>query len=213
MKERVWSTVKEKLFYLKSSVFHPFDAFYEIRFRGKGSIFLAVFILIFFGILQCVSYQYTGFVINTNDLSSMNSISIFLTWVLGFVLFIVSNWSVTTLLNGKGSMGDILKVVCYSLVPLTCTLIFQVFVSNFIILEEAMIVYVVTGIGVVWSLFMLLAGLCVIHEYGFGKTLASIFLTFVAAAIIMFLGILFFTLIEQMVVFVISVGQEFIRRL
>ncbi len=205
--------VKEKLFYLKSAIFHPFDAFYEIRFRGKGSALLAVVILTFFGILQCVSYQYTGFVINTNELASMNSISIFMTWVLGFVLFIVSNWSVTTLLNGKGNLGDILKVTAYSLVPFICTLIFQIFVSNFIILEEAMIVYVVTGIGTVWSLFMLLAGLCVIHEYGFGKTLIAILLTFVAAAIIMFLGVLFFTLIEQMVVFLVSVGQELIRRL
>lgn len=205
--------IKEKLFYLKNAVFHPFDAFYEIRFRGKGSTLLAALILGLFGILQCISYQYTGFVINTNDLTSMNSLSIFSTWVLGFVLFIVSNWSVTTLLNGKGNMGNILKVVGYALVPLACTLLFQVVVSNFIILEEAMIVYVVTGIGVVWSIFMLLAGLCVIHEYGFGKTLISIVLTFVAAAIIMFLGILFFTLIEQMVVFVVSVGQEFIRRL
>ena len=137
----------------------------------------------------------------------MNSISIFLTWVLGLLLFIVSNWSVTTLLNGKGGMGDILKVVSYSLVPFICTLLFQVLVSNFIILEEAMIVYVV------WTLFMLLAGLCVIHEYSFGKNLIAIVLTFVAAAIIMFLGILIFTLIEQMVLFVISVGQEFFRRL
>lgn len=205
--------VKEKLQYLKNAVFHPFDAFYEIRFRGKGSTLLAVLILVLFGILQCVSYQYTGFIINLNELASMNSVSIFLTWVLGFVLFIVSNWSVTTLLNGKGGLGDILKVTTYSLTPFICTLIFQIIASNFIIMEEAMIVYVVTGIGVVWSLFMLLAGLCVIHEYGFGKNLIAIFLTFVAAAIIMFLGVLFFTLIEQMVLFVISVGQEFIRRL
>lgn len=207
------ANVKEKLSYLKSAIFHPFDAFYEIRFRGKGSVVLALGILVLFGILQCVSYQYTGFIINTNELTAMNSVSIFLTWVLGFVLFIVSNWSVTTLLNGKGNMGDILKVTTYSLVPFICTLVFQIVVSNFIIAEEAMIVYVVTGIGIVWSLFMLLAGLCVIHEYGFGKTLIAILLTFVAAAIIMFLGILFFTLIEQMVLFVISVGQEFVRRL
>lgn len=205
--------VREKLSYLKQSVFHPFDAFYEIRFRGKGSVALAALILALFGILQCISYQYTGFVINGNEVESMNSISIFLTWVLGLLLFIVSNWSVTTLLNGKGGMGDILKVVSYSLVPFICALLFQVVVSNFIILEEAMIVYVVTGIGTVWTLFMLLAGLCVIHEYGFGKNLIAIALTFVAAAIIMFLGILIFTLIEQMVMFAISVGQEFFRRL
>ncbi len=206
-------SLKEKLSYMGRSIVHPFDAFYEIRFRGKGCVPLAVVILLAFGILQCVSYQYTGFIINLHDLTSMNSISIFLTWVLGFVLFIVSNWSVTTLLNGKGNMADILTVVSYSLVPVSATLIFQVFASNFIIAEEAMIVYVITGVGLVWSVFMLLAGLCVIHEYGFGKTLVSIVLTFVAAAIIMFLGILFFTLIEQMVNFFISVGQEFIRRL
>ena len=205
--------VREKFSYLKQSLFHPFDAFYEIRFRGRGSVLLAALLLALFGILQCISYQYTGFVINENEVESMNSISIFLTWVLGLLLFIVSNWSVTTLLNGKGGMGDILKVVSYSLVPFICTLLFQVLVSNFIILEEAMIVYVVTGIGTVWTLFMLLAGLCVIHEYSFGKNLIAIVLTFVAAAIILFLGILIFTLIEQMVLFVISVGQEFFRRL
>ena len=49
--------VKEKLLYLKSAIFHPFDAFYEIRFRGKGSVILAAVILALFGILQCVSYQ------------------------------------------------------------------------------------------------------------------------------------------------------------
>lgn len=205
--------IKEKLYYLKRTVFHPFDAFYEIRFRGKGSVNLAALILILFGILQCVSYQYTGFVINEHDLASMNSLSIFMTWVMGFLLFMISNWSVTTLLNGKGNLGDIMKVTTYSLVPYICTLAFQVLLSNFIIVEEAMIVYVITGIGIVWSIFMLLAGLCVIHEYGFGKNIIAILLTFVAAAIIMFLGILFFTLIEQMVLFVVSVGQEFLRRL
>ena len=46
-----------------------------------------------------------------------------------------------------------------------------------------------------------------------GKNAAAIFLTFVAAAIIVFIGMLFFTLIEQMVTFIASVAQEMIRRL
>lgn len=205
--------VKEKLHYLKYSIFHPFDAFYEIRFRHKGSVWLSFLILILFGVLQCISYQYTGFIINEHELVAMNSISVFVSWVSGFGLFIVSNWTITTLLNGKGNMADILTVVAYAMVPMMFTLAFQVFASNFIILEEAMIIYVLTGCGIVWSIFMLLAGLCVIHEYGFGKTLIAILLTFVAAAIIIFLGILFFTLLEQMVNFLVSVGQEFMRRL
>lgn len=209
MKEQI----KEKLYYLKYSFFHPFDAFYEIRFRGKGSLLIAVISIVLFGILQCVRYQYTGFVMNFSQIAAMNSLSVFATWVAGFVLFIVSNWSVTTLLNGKGGLGDITQVIGYSLVPVELTTIVQIILSNFVIREEIMIVNVISGIGIVWFLFMIVAGLCTIHEYSFGKNMASVFLSFVAAAIIIFLGVLFFTLMEQMITFVVSVVQEFIRRM
>ena len=203
----------EKIHYLKYSIFHPFDAFYEIRFRGKGSGVLAACMIVLYGILACVDYQYMGFVMNDHAINSMNSISIFLSSSLAFVLFIVSNWSVTTLLNGKGNLAGILTVTGYSLVPLLIATAIKVFISNFIIEEEIMILQVIMGISIVWFLFMMIAGLCVIHEYTFGKNLISIFLTFVAAAVILFLGILFFTLIEQMVSFFVSVGEEFFRRL
>ncbi len=204
--------VKEKLYYLKYSFFHPFDAFYEMRFRGKGSLLIALLSIVFFGILQCVRYQYTGFVMNTTEVSAMNSLSVFATHVAGFVLFIVSNWSVTTLLNGKGGLGDIAQVIGYSLVPMELAMAVQIILSNFVIREEIMIVNVISGIGTVWFLFMIVAGLCTIHEYSFAKNMASVFLSFVAAAIILFLGVLLFTLIEQMVVFLVDVGREFIRR-
>lgn len=209
MKEQI----KEKLYYLKYSFFHPFDAFYEMRFRGKGSLLIAVLSIMLFGILQCVRYQYTGFVMNFTQVSAMNSLSVFATWVAGFVLFIVSNWSVTTLLNGKGGLGDITQVIGYSLVPVELATIVQIILSNFVIREEVMIVNVITGIGIVWFLFMIVAGLCTIHEYSFGKNIASVFLSFVAAAIIIFLGVLFFTLIEKMITFIVDVAQEFIRRM
>ena len=147
--------IKEKLYYLKYSFFHPFDAFYEIRFRGKGSLLIAVISIVLFGILQCVRYQYTGFVMNFTQISAMNSLSVFATWVAGFVLFIVSNWSVTTLLNGKGGLGDITQVIGYSLIPVELTTIVQIILSNFVIREEIMIVNVISGIGIVWFLFMI----------------------------------------------------------
>lgn len=204
---------ESKLYYIKYSLIHPFDAFYEIRFRGRGSLLFAVISLVLFGILQCVSCQYTGFVMNMVEVDSMNSLSVFATWVSGFVLFIVSNWAVTTLLNGKGGIADITEVIGYSLIPVEVTMILRIVLSNFVILEEAMIVNVIAGVGIVWFLFMVVAGLCVIHEYSFGKTVASVLLTFVAAAIIIFLGVLFFTLVEQMVTFVMDVAKEFIRRM
>ncbi len=205
--------LSEKLYYLKCSIFHPFDGFYEIRFRGRGSALLAILLLMIFGILRCVEYQYTGFIMNTNELETMNSLSIFSTTVLVLVLFAVSNWTVTTLLNGSGNLPAIITVLGYSLVPYMVGVIIKIFASNFIILEEAMILNVIVSLGLVWSIFMLVAGLLTIHEYTFGKNAAAIFLTFIAAIIIVFIGMLFFTLIEQMISFIVSVAQEMIRRM
>lgn len=207
------SDMREKLYYVKRALFHPFDGFYEIRFRNKGNFVFAVISILLFGIVCCVDYQYTGFIMNMNQISSMNSISIFSGAVFAFVLFIISNWSVTTLVGGKGNTKHITIVCGYALIPVILAMLVRVIFSNFVIMEEVMILNVVFAISIVWFLFLMLSGLTVVHEYSFGKNIASIFLTFVAAAIIIFLGILFFTLIEQMVFFIISVGKEFIRRL
>lgn len=204
---------QEKLYYLKRAVFHPFDGFYEIRFRGKGSLGFATVLLIVYGILQCVAYQYTGFILNLNPVHEMDSISIFISSVAILLLLIVSNWTVTTLFNGKGKMMDIYIVLCYSLIPAIAGKALFIFMSNFVIEEEAMILYAIQAICIAWSVFLILAGLCVIHEYTFSVNLATIVVTFAAAVIIVFLGVLFFTLMERMIGFFRSAVQEFMRRM
>lgn len=207
------SVAKEKLTYLKYAIFHPFDGFYEIKYRGKGSGVIATLLFILYGIMSCISYQYTGFIMNRNPIFAMNSISIFISSVSVFLLFTVSNWTITTLFNGKGSMRDIYILTGYALVPLLLSTGVVTLASNFIILEEMPILLAVQFFGVVWFVFLMLAGLCVIHEYSMGVNLKTLVATAIAAAILIFLGILFFTLLERMYSFVASVSQEVIRRM
>ncbi len=203
---------KEKLKYLKLAIFHPMEGFYDIRFRGKGSILLSAILLCFYGLTECAAYQYTGFILNENNVHTMNSISIFLSHVFIVVLCCVANWTVTTLFNGKGNMASIFNVVCYSLFPYSVMRLIVVFLSNFIIKDEAMLIYMISGIGIVWFVFLVVAGLCVIHEYGLFQNLASLVVTAVSAFLIVFLLVLFLTLEEQMFGFIKDVFREFVRR-
>lgn len=204
---------KEKLSYWGYSLIHPFDGFFEIRFRHQGSLLLAVLLMIAFGVLRCLSYQYTGFVMNFNDLENMDSLSIFISTVSVIVLFAVSNWTITTLFNGKGKLSDIYIVICYSLTVLIIGDALVTFLSNFVATEEVMILRSVQALVYVWFAFLLVAGLGTIHEYGLGGNVASIVLSVVAAAIILFIGILLFTMMERMVSFFTSVFEELMRRL
>lgn len=204
---------KEKLGYWGHALVHPFDGFYEIRFRNQGSLLWAFLLMVIFGVLRCIAAQYTGFLMNYVNQDELDTLSLFISSVSVLLLFSLSNWTVTTLFNGKGKLSDIFIVVCYSLTALIIGDALVCFLSNFVTSEEIMILESVQLLCTVWFAFLLVAGLGTIHEYSLGGNLASIVLSVVAGAIILFIGVLLFTMMERMVSFFSSVGDELMRRL
>jgi len=204
---------KDQLQYWGYSLLHPFDGFFEIRFRNHGSMLIATLLLIAYGVMNCLKFQYTGFVMNFNNIQQMDALSLFISTISVVILFTVSNWTVTTLFNGKGKMKDIFVVVCYSLTVLIVGDAIVTFASNFVTSEEVMILTSIQMLCYVYFVFLVVAGLTTIHEYGFGGSIMSIIMSIVAAAIILFIGILLFTMVERMVSFFSSVFEEMMRRL
>ncbi len=204
---------KDKLKYWGYSLVHPFDGFFEIRFRNHGSLLIATLLLIAYAVLNCLKFQYTGFVMNMHNIDEMDALSLFVSVISVVALFTVSNWTVTTLFNGKGKMKDIFIVVCYSLTVLIVGDVIVTFASNFVATEEVMILTSIQMVCYVYFAFLVVAGLTTIHEYGFGGSIMSIIMSVAAAAIILFIGILIFTMLERMVSFFSSVFEELMRRL
>ena len=198
--------------YLTYVIFHPFDGFYEVRFRGKGNYLLVAILFLLSGIMSIVSYQYTGFIMNNNPLFAMNSITTFIFGLFPYLLFAISNWSMTAIFEGSGKFLDILTVLAYALFPKLVTDIIVTIFSNVVTQEEAMILTAVQMIGLVWFCFLVFSGLCVIHEYGAGRNLAMIIATFVAAVVIIFLATLYVTLVEKVLVFITDFITEFAKR-
>ena len=204
---------KEKLQYWGHSLLHPFDGFFEIRFRNQGSLLIATVLLVAYAVLRCLSFQYTGFVMNMNNIDEMDALSIFISTISVVALASVANWTITTLFNGKGKLKDIYIVICYSLTVLIIGDAIVTFASNFVTTEEVMILTSIQVLCYAYFIFLLIAGLGTIHEYSFGGNLASMVMTIVAAAVILFIGVLIFTMLERMFSFVTSVTEELMRRL
>ena len=204
---------KDTLKYWGYSLIHPFDGFFEIRFRNHGSLLIATLLLIAYAVLNCIKFQYTGFPMNFNNIDDMDALSLFVSVVSVIALFTVSNWTITTLFNGKGKMKDIFIVVCYSLTVLIIGDVIVTFASNFVTTEEVMILTSIQVMCYVYFAFLVVAGLTTIHEYGFGGSIMSIIMSVVAAAVILFIGILLFTMLERMIYFFSSVFEELMRRL
>ncbi|MDR0554186.1 MAG: YIP1 family protein [Treponema sp.] len=191
----------ESLAYLPYLVFHPFDGFYEARFRGKGSVRAATVLFFLYGIIQIFTAQYTGFIDNYRRLYDLESTELFLSGALPVALFFISNYAVTTLMSGNGRFRDIYMVTCYSLAPLIIFGFLSTVISNALIIEELPILTAFYWIGVVWFLFLLFAGLCVVHEYTAPQNIAALLCTIVAAVIILFLSALLLTLMDKLISF------------
>lgn len=198
--------------YLTHVIFHPFDGFYEVRFRGMGNYLLVALLFLASGILNVIGYQYTGFILNNNALYAMNSLTTFIFGLFPYLLFAISNWSMTAIFEGSGKFLDILTVLAYSLFPKMLTDIVYIIGSNFVTEDEAIILTAIQMIGVVWFCFLVFSGLCVIHEYGAGRNLAMLVATFVAAIVIIFLATLYITLVEKAVGFFADFTTELARR-
>jgi hypothetical protein len=133
--------------------------------------------------------------------------------VLPVVLFTLANYSITTLTEGKGSFKDIFMVTCYSLMPL---IIFQVvtpILTHVMSLNETTYLTLIDIAGYDWMTLMLLLGIQEIHEYSLKKMAATLVLTVIGAAIIVFVVLLFFSLLQELGSFIYSLYREFSLRL
>ena len=204
--------LREDFKYLLHVITHPFDGFYEVRFRGKGNIYLGAIILVLFGLLSIIKYQYTGFIMNKNPQFAMNSVTTFIFGIFPYLLFCISNWSVTAIFEGSGKFRDIFTVVTYALFPKLVLDAIIIILSNVVTIEESTILTAISGFGVVYFAFLVFAGLCVAHEYTAATNVVMILATFVAAIIIIFLAILYITLIQKVTSFVFTFGTELMKR-
>ncbi len=125
-----------------------------------------------------------------------------------YVLWCVANWCTTSLMEGKGRMQDILTAVGYSLLPIILIRLPMVLMSHAITTNEGSFYYVLGTISYLWAGFLIFTGTMVIHQYSVGKTVTTCIVTIVGMGIIMFIGLLFFNVIQQMMTFATTIYKE-----
>jgi len=194
-------------------VFHPFDSFYAIKEEGRGSVTQALLIILAFFFVAVFHRQNTGYTFNMNDPSDLNVWLIAAKTVLLFALWVVGNWAAATWMDGEGKAVQIVMVSAYAIVPYVASVLIGTLLSNVLLQEEGVFIHYLAVVGMLWSGALMLIGMQTIHDYGFIKTVQSLALTLAAMGIIVFLGMLFYTLFQQAWVFVYTIYNELLFRL
>ena len=124
------------------------------------------------------------------------------------MLFVLANWCLTTLFEGEGSFKDIFIACSYSLVPVPLLLIPVTLASNFVTNAEIDIIGFISTLSFIWLGLLVFFGTQVTHDYTMGKNIITILGTLVGMVFIMFLALLFSTLVTKMVSLITNIVTE-----
>lgn len=193
-------------------IIHPFDGYWDLKYEGKGKLRVAITILFLLFITMVIQRQFAGFLVNFNDPRTLNSLAELQYVVLPFILWCVSNWSITTLMEGEGKFSEIVNATAYALIPMILVYLPMTLISRFMTQEETAFYYLLNTVAAIWFIYLLFVGIMTVHQYTATKTIVTILLTIVVMAIIVFLGTLVMSLVQQFIEFVINIYRELIFR-
>jgi len=192
---------------------HPFLQFEDMKYRKVYPIKASVTVLVLLFMTSVLKVQFTSFRFNSSYGSNINIILCFIQTIPLFAIWCFSNWSVCTLLEGKGRLIEISSMSSLCLIPYVVSQYLAILLSHFLSLDESIIISALSVIGIAWSVIMLLCGIAATHQYGFKKTALSIIFSVIGMLVAIFIILLVSELLWKGIMFVASIVFEISYRL
>jgi hypothetical protein len=208
-----WRRLGTTLKYSLYVIIHPLDGFWDLTHEERGSIAAANVIIAAAVLVEILRLTLTSFQFVTVNMEYFNSLIVALRILLPVFLWTVANWSLTTLMDGKGRMGEIYMAVCYALTPYVIINAAMIVLSQFITFDEGAVYWVLSGFSVLWTAVLILAAMMMVHDYSLAKTLVSSFLTVIGMGVMVFIFVIFFSLISDAAAYFVSLYKEILFRL
>lgn len=198
----------KRLAWLRYTLCHPIKGFTQCQEEKTSSYGVGFLISVILFAALILKRQFTGFAFNYEDALSINILLLFAESMVVLVGWSAANWSVSTLLDGKGRLKQIWYVSNIAIVPYTGGILLCTLLSNFLVASENMFLTAIMLIAGLWSLLLLFCGLSVIHEYSFSKTFGSVLLTLFVILVVVFILVLLFSLFQQTMQFILDIYNE-----
>ncbi|MBO4734459.1 MAG: YIP1 family protein [Clostridia bacterium] len=195
-----------------SSVIHPYSSFEEIKYKNMGSVVIALVIIALLFFADMFRKTSSGFLAMEGTAETYNVAYTLLGTVGVLALWVVSNWLISCLFDGKGTFKDVLVATTYALIPYVIFIYIRVILSHFLTLSGLSIL---NGFGiavVIFTAYLLMIALMAMHEYDFFKFLLTSIVSVLFMILIVFVIFLAGVLWQQIGKFISAVFTELVYR-
>lgn len=194
------------------NLLHPSTGMTEMYYNKKESLPLGILFAFLWYASAVIIRQYEDFVFLGKTKPEINIFMIFATTIGILMVGCISNWAITTLVDGKGTFKNIFIYASYSLIPSTVAAFIVTVISHYMISTEAIFVQAILFIGYAWTALMLFMSIITVHDFTTKKSIITVILTVLGMLIIVFLLMLLVVLYSQVSSFVTTVAYEIFYR-
>lgn len=202
----------EKLRVAVRTFYHPFQSFGLIKQKDMGSPLIATAFLLLFYVSSILIKLKGGFMFGNIDLSKFNAILVLLGTIGIVVLWVIANWLVSVLFEGKGRLKEIYCATCYSLLPLIIFNLSYTVLTHVLIPTANSPFELFSNACYLLTALLLLLSISVIHDFSFFKAIGVALAIILAMAIVAFVLFLILTLWQDALSFVLGLFNEILLR-
>lgn len=212
-RKETWTKYFDSLKFALYIMTHPLDGYWDLTHERRGTYAAANTILFFTVLVRLLKLRYTSFVFITVYWEDLNIFLYIASILFPLALWVIGNWALTTLFDGKGRLGQVYMATCYGMAPYPLIQFPLMIFSNFVTTDEAEFYTVLSALTLVYCAIWIIVGMGQIHEFSAGKNLLFTVATLFAMLVMIFILMIFFSMISQGVAYFISLGKEMLFRL
>ena len=206
---KYWDSLKFALYCMT----HPIDGFWDLTHERRGTLAAANTILILTVLARVLKLRFTSFIFITVYWEDLNIFLYIASILFPLALWVIGNWGLTTLFDGKGKLGQVYMATCYGLTPYPVIQFPLMIFSNFVTVEEGQFYEVLSVLSLVYCAILIIAAMGQIHEYRADKNLLFTVASLFAMLVMVFILTIFFSMISQGVMYFVSLVREFLFRI
>ncbi|OAA31941.1 hypothetical protein AT15_03705 [Kosmotoga arenicorallina S304] len=205
------SRLVRDVLYVKNMLRHPLDTFYYLKSGDHGSVLSATILYLIFFIVVLLDYFGRSFIFNLNV--SDRSVAFVLLTTSGItVLWVFSNWLLSSINDGMGTLKDVYIFTSYSFAPYILFQPLVIMLTYILTYNEEFLVDFISFINIGWSFVMLFTGVKEVHDYDIKGTVKNFLLTLGWIFVMILVISIVYMLWDQLIDTVYSIIQEVLYR-
>jgi len=198
---------------MRQVLFKPLDFFYDIQEPNRLKWSQGFILILMAFIARMASLLLVGYHFEARAPYQISYFHEFIWILVPWITWCLANWSVSTILDGEGKFKELFVGSAFCLVPYIIFIIPITLMTNVLALSEESFYNSATVLILCWVGLLILIKVKVLHDFELGKLILITFFTLLGMAIIWFIGILLYGLINQFISFFLDLFKEIRFRL